>query len=113
MSMNILIEARRQVQVVKTGKISEQCIQFDAWQTRTQVTMQILNSTDPVSEFKDWVLSISEDRTVAVFAEDDDWNEGEPIGTKIENLGKEHVAEFDDWLKMCKAEGYEVSFHMI
>jgi hypothetical protein len=113
MSMNILIEARRQVQVLKTGKISEQRITFDTWQTRTQVTMQILNSTDPASVFKDWVLSISEDHTVAVFAEDDIWEEGDPIGTKVVSPGKEAEAEFDDWLKMCEEEGYEVSFSMI
>ena len=111
--MNILIDAQRQVQVIKTGKIIEQRIRFDAWETPTQVTMQILNSKDPASVFKDWVLTACEDHTVAVFAEDDVWEEGEPIGTKIENFGKEHVAEFESWLKMCEEEGFEVSFSMI
>jgi len=111
--MNILIEAQRQVQVLKTGKIIEQRIQFPAWQTPTTITQDIICSQHPASVFKGWVLSISEDQTVDVFAEDDDWEEGEPIGTKIENFGKEHVAEFDDWLKMCEEEGFEVSFSMI
>ena len=113
MSMNILIEARRQVQVVKTGRISEQCIRFDAWQTPTYVTQAIVISNRPASVYKAWVNVYAEDETVDVFAEDDPFGERDPIGTETFNASKEHVAEFDDWLKMCEAEGYEVSFHMI
>lgn len=113
MSMNILIEATRQVQVVKTGKITEQRIRFDAWQTPTTITQDIICSQHPASVYKGWVLSSSQDHTVAVFAEEDIWEEGEPIGTKIENFGKDHVAEFEEWLRWCEAEGFEVSFHMI
>ena len=113
MSMNILIEATREVQVVKTGKISEQCITFDAWQTPTTITQDIICSQHPASVYKAWVLSISEDQTVELFDEDDIWEEGDPIGVKVVNFGKEHVAEFEDWLKMCESEGFEVSFSMI
>lgn len=113
MSMNIFIEATRQVQVIKTGQITEQSIKWPAWQTPTSVTHDILNSADPADSYKAWVLTACEDYTVAVFAEDDIWEDGEPIGTKVVSPSKEHVAEFDDWLKMCEAEGYEVKFHMI
>ena len=113
MSMNIMIEGRRQVQVINTGKISEQRIIFNVWQTPTSITKEIIISRFPASVYKDWVLSISEDKTVEVFAEDDYYEERDPISTKIENFGKEHVAEFEDWLKMCESEGYDVSFHML
>ena len=111
--MNILIEARRQVQVVKTGKTSEQCITFDAWQTPTTITHDIVLSQHPASVYKAWVNVYAEDETVDVFAEDDPFEERDPIGTETFNASKEHVAEFDNWLKMCEEEGYEVSFHMI
>lgn len=113
MSMNILIEAWRQVQVVKTGKISDQRIRFDALQTPTTITMDIIRSQHPASIYKGWVLTGSEDQAVAVFDEDDIFEEGDPIGVKVVNFGKEHVAEFNTWLKMCESEGFEVSFHMI
>lgn len=114
MSMNILIEGLRQVQVIKTGKISEQRIQFDALQTPTKTTRDIINSSgNSAAVYKEWVLSTSEDQIVEVFAEDDLWEERDPIGTKIENFGKSHVAEFEEWLKMCEEEGFDVSFHMI
>jgi hypothetical protein len=113
MSMNILIEAQRQVQVLKTGAIREQSIRFDALQTPTTITQDILISRHPASVYKAWVLTQGEDETVAVFAEDDIWEEGEPIGTTIYNVAKEHVAGFNDWLKMCEEEGFEVSFSMI
>ena len=113
MSMNIFIEATRQVQVIKTGRITEQSMQFPAWQTPTTITQDIIHSQHPASVYKGWVLTVSEDHTVAVFAEDDIWEDGEPIGTKVVNDGKDHVAEFEEWLTMCEAEGFEVSFHMI
>jgi hypothetical protein len=113
MSMNIFIQATRKIQVIKTGRITEQSMNFSAWQTPTQVTMQILNSTDPAAEYRAWAQAASEDYTVAVFAEDDVWEEGEPIGTKTCNDGLQHANEFEQWLRMCEDEGYEVKFHMI
>jgi len=113
MSMNILIQATQQVQVIKTGKIRERRIQFSAWQTPTKITWDIVNSSKPADVYKDWILANTEDQTEAVFAETDIWEDGEPIGTKVVNLGKEHVAEFDDWLKMCEEEGFEVSFRVV
>lgn len=113
MSMNILIEATREVQVIKTGEITEQSIQFPAWQTPTTITQGIIHSQHPAAVYRAWVLTACEDYLEDVFAEDDLWEEGEPIGTKTVSPGKEHVAEFDDWLKWCETEGYEVEFHMI
>ena len=113
MSMNILIKATRQIQVIKTGRIEEQSIRFPAWQTPTQVTMEILKSVVPTDAYRAWVMSTSEDYTVAVFAEDDIWEDGEPIGTKTCNDGKIQAEVFDLWLKMCDEEGFEVSYGLI
>ena len=113
MSMNILIKGTREVRVISTGKLAVQSIEFSALQTPTTITLDILASNHPASIYKAWVLSFSEDETVDVFAEDDLWNEGEPIGTETFNVGKEHVAEFDNWLKMCFQEGYNVHYEMV
>ena len=48
-----------------------------------------------------------------MFAEDDLFEEGEPIGTKVFNAGKEHVEEFRAWIKDVEEEGFTVKFEMI
>lgn len=110
MSTNIHISAEREVQVIKTGKISKQSIKFSEWQTPTDVTYQIMAAEDKVQAYKDWVLSISEDVEEPVYADDDIFQEDEPIGTKTYNSGKEHVVELDAWLKEALEEGYDIEF---
>jgi hypothetical protein len=112
MSMNIYIRASREVRVVSTGKLAVQNIGFSAWQTPTTITQDIVISNYPASVYKAWVLSQGEDQVVQVFAEDDPWEERDPIGTEIYNVGKEHVARFEEWLEMCSQEGYEVHYEM-
>ena len=113
MSMNILIRASREVRVVSTGKLSTQSIEFPAWQTPTDVTQDIVISNHPASIYKAWVLSVSEDETVDVFAEGDPFEERDPIGVETYNAGKEHVARFEGWLEMCFQEGYDVHYEMV
>lgn len=109
MSTNIHFLGVREIQVVKTGKISTQEIHFDQRQTPTRVTWDIMESADKVQTYKDWVLrECSRDEEVPVYAEDDVFGEGDPVGVEIYNAGKEHLEEFDAWLKMCEEEGFEV-----
>ena len=110
MSTNIHISAEREVQVIKTGKISKQKIYFSEWQTPTDVTYKIMAAEDKVQAYKDWVLSISEDVEQPVYADDDIFQEDEPIGTETYNSGKEHVVELDAWLKDALEEGYDIEF---
>lgn len=110
MSTNIHFSASREIQVIKTGKISTQTIDFREWQTPTRVTWEIMRSEDPIQAYKDWILrECSHDEEEDVFEEDDIFGEGEPIGKRIYNAGKEHIAEFEEWLKMCAEEGYVVA----
>ena len=111
MSTNIHISAEREVQVIKTGKVSKQTIYFGEGQTPTDVTYQIMAAEDKVQAYKDWVLSISEDVEEPVYAEDDIFQEDEPIGTETYNSGKEHVAKLDAWLKEALEEGYDIEFY--
>lgn len=109
MSTNIHFIAHREVKVIKTGRVSVQEIQFDEFQTPTRVTHEIMASEDRPQAYKDWVLrECSIDEEFDVFAEDDIWEEREPVGKQIFNAGKEHIEKFDEWLKMCEEEGFEV-----
>jgi hypothetical protein len=117
MSMNILITAERKVTFKKKdGKRSGsvQTVEFNAIQTPTRVTKQILASKDPAQTYIDWVLAeCSQDRILPVFAEDDIWQVGEPVGTEIWNPGKEHVEEFKAWIAEVEENGFTVKFEMI
>jgi hypothetical protein len=100
--------AEREIIVVKTGQKRIQRINFDdVWQTPTIVTRELM-AGDPVQGYKDWILSRGRDEMVAVYAEDDYFEERAPVGTRIYNAAKEHVAEFEAWLEMCEEEGYTV-----
>lgn len=109
MSTNIHFMAVREVMVVKTGVITTQEIKFYTWQTPTQVTREIMESADRIQAYKDWVLrEWNRDEEVPVYAEDDIFGDGEPVGKEIFNAGKEHIARFEEWLKICDKEGYTV-----
>ena len=109
MSTNIHFVAQREIQVVKTGKTSIQEIKFNEWQTPTRVTWEIMDSSDRIQAYKDWILrECSRDEEFPVYAEDDVFGEGEPVGKEIYNAGKEHLEQFEEWLKMCDEEGYTV-----
>lgn len=109
MSTNIHFIATREVKVVKTNRVTTQEIKFNELQTPTRVTYEIKDSADPVQAYKDWVLrECSRDEEFDVFADDDIYQEREPIGKEVYNAGKEHIEKFDEWLKMCAEEGYEV-----
>ena len=117
MSMNIMITASRKVTFKKKngkrgGEI--QTIKFNEWQTPTHITHDILASKDPAQTYIDWILrDCSNDVEIPVFAEDDIWGEGEPVGTEIFNAGKEHVEEFRAWIKDAEENGFTVKCEMI
>jgi len=117
MSMNILITATRKVTFKKKngkrgGEI--QNVEFRALQTPTQITHDILASKDPAQTYIDWVLrDCSRDVVLSVFAPEDIWGEGEPVGTSVWNAGKEHVEEFRAWVNSVEEEGYTLKFEMI
>jgi hypothetical protein len=112
MSTNIHFVAGRKITFKKKngkrgGEI--QTIYFNVWQTPTRITREITASADPMQAYKDWILTeCSRDEEFPVYDDADIFGEGEPIGKKIYNAGKEHVAQFEEWLKMCDEEGYTV-----
>jgi hypothetical protein len=114
MSMNIMITATREITF--KNKAGNACTgdmfrYFNALQTPTQVTYDILASSDPVKTYTDWVLAeCSQDQISPVFADDDTFQEREPVGTEVWNAGKEHVEEFRAWIKEVEEKGYTIKF---
>ena len=117
MSMNILIFAERKITFKKkNGKRGSeiQTTRFNELQTPTEITKQILASNDPSQTYIDWVLrDCSHDNLEPVFAEDDIFQEGQPIATNVWNAGKWHVEQFRAWIKDVEDNGFTVKFEMI
>ena len=117
MSMNIFITAERKITFKKKdGKRSGsvQKVEFSTYQTPTRVTYDILESKDPAQTYIDWVLAeCSVDEEEPVFADDDIYGEGKPVGTAIYNAGKEHVEEFKAWIAQVEEDGFTLKFEMI
>lgn len=109
MSMNIQFFATREILVIKTNQRSTQAIKYKGiWQTPTDITYDIMGSQEPAETYKEWVMSMSQDVEEDVYADDDIWSEREPVGKRIYNAEKNHVAEFDEWITQCEAEGYTI-----
>ena len=110
MSTNLNIFAEREIEVVKTGSRQTQRVNYlYTWPTPTEVTKKIMQATDRKQEYIDWILYISEDEIVNVYAEDDHFEEN-PICTKVLNTGKEHINNFIKWCNYMEKEGYEIKF---
>jgi hypothetical protein len=109
MSINIQFIATREIKVVKTGKTDVQEISFPTYQTPTEVTFQIKNTVNPVQAYKDWVMQESQDEVMDIYAEDDLFEECDPVGTRTFNPDRDHCERFDTWLKEVEQEGYEVN----
>lgn len=116
MSMNVFITAQREITFKrKNGEIGTdiQAEKFSSWQTRTTVTHAILASNDPINAYCEYVLSLSEDEEEPVYDPDDVFCEKDPIGTRIYNASKEHIAEFKKWMHEMEEEGYTIKIEMI
>jgi hypothetical protein len=117
MSMNIYITATRKITFKKkNGKRSgdTQTVKFNAWQTPTVVSYGIIDSKEPRQAYVDWILrECSVDREFPVFADDDIFGDGEPVGVEIINEGKAHVEEFRAWINQVEEEGFTVNFEVI
>jgi hypothetical protein len=107
MSTNVKIIGTRHIQVIKTGHVTTQSVEFDTIQTPTTVTHMICSSGSPIQSYIDHVLANSHDETIDTFADDDFLCET-PIGKRVLNHGQEHVEELEEFLAMCDLEGFDV-----
>jgi len=108
--MNLYIFGTQECKVIETGEPFTRHSQFKTMQTPTEVTRKLLASEDVAQAYIDWVLSRGKDEQLPVYAENDYFRDGEPIGYKTVNWGKEHVADFKRWLTWMEEQGWDVHF---
>jgi len=85
MSMNIVIRGKREVIVKRTKKEEIQTYSFDAMQTPTEVTYEIMDSKDKIKSYREWACSV------------------DPY----------HGSVFNKWVKRMKEEGCEIEFSVV
>lgn len=112
MSMNVHIVGEREILIPSVNKKDIQRIRFGCVQTPTKVSYEILNSKNPIKEYKDWVLNRFKDEVENVYADDDIFCERDPIGTKIHNFGKFHIQELEEWISFVESDGYVIGLEV-
>ena len=116
MSMNVFITAQREVTFKrKSGELGTniQVEKFSAWQTPTDITYKILGSDDPINAYCEYILTLFQDKKGPVYDPDDVFCVKDPIGTRIYNPAKEHIAEFKKWMQEMEEEGYTINLELI
>ena len=116
MSMNVYIEAVRKITYRnKAGKrkTDTQRIKFNAVQTPSKVTYEILESADPAEAYREYIRSRSCVEQEPIYAADDIMCENEPIGYQDYDWTVEHLSKFDEWVRTVEEDGYTVEIGMI
>ena len=117
MSMNLHVAGVRTATVMVKGqpKTIPDRTDFDLWQTPTEVTRRILAHPtfgEQHAAYADWVRNqpcLRED--LPVYAPEDIFGDGPPIGTRRYDPAEEHLASLATWLHGCADEDFEVSFY--
>lgn len=115
MSMNIYIEAKREVIVTATGEKDFQWKRFDAWQTPTNVSYAIVNSDNPLESYVNWVKEVGEELVceIPVYAPDDFFCEGAPVSHETYDPAQEHIDDLNEWIDHVKSQHYEVILEVL
>ena len=109
MSMNVFLVAKQDA-VLANGKKFVHEVGIDLWQTPTKITKKIINSSDPLKVYTEWVKEISHDKKWPVYADDDFFCEREPISYEIVNDGKDHLKELNETIQTLISNGYELEW---
>lgn len=108
--MNILIYGEREIIIPAIDKQETQTKQVFVFQTPTEVSYEILESSDPIAVYCDYVLSVSEETTIDIYSVNDFFQECEPIGTETFHRGKDHIEELMQDIQSLKESGYKIKF---
>lgn len=105
------ILAIRDVLVLKTGIKESEIVRFDFWPWRPPVKIveRLMETENPLQSYKDWILSVSEDREAVVFDEYDQY----PIGKEFFNAGKKFISKLEDWIETKISQGYDITINDI
>ena len=105
MSMNAYIYAEYEVLNLKNKQKRTMQEPFDAWQTRTEDTYRFVRSDDPIKAYCDWVLSVSKEEQLELYAPEDILGEGPVVGYDTYHPGKDHIAELMGWVENMREIG--------
>lgn len=86
---------------------------FDCYQTPTEVSYHIIDVNDfdeRTKRYEEYVLSITSETEVNVYADDDYFGLKDPIGTRKEHFGKQHIKELHNFIRKYKEEGYSLEW---
>lgn len=110
MSMNIFIQAEREIYIPKIKQKDVQREIVEVWQTPTNVSYKIAAAVDPWATYAEWVLKNSKADMVDVYAKDDYFSERNPIGTREVHYGKEHLAKLRKTISALVKKGYTIQW---
>ena len=71
---------------------------FDLYQTPTKVTEELLKSDDVKSAYAEWSKQFDSEEMVNEYADDDVFQEREPVRTVSYSAYRVHVAQLEAWL---------------
>ena len=109
MSTNIHFLASREITVNRTGKTDTQTRHLQVWQSNSEETRKIMQSTDPVQGYVDWVIRrFDQDEQEPVYAEDDVFGQRDPVRFETYNPGRQHAAEFLRTVEELRADGWDI-----
>ena len=86
---------------------------FNAIQTPTNVTYEIVDSTDPAQAYIDYVKACSKPVKEPIYADGDIFGERDPIGFRDYDWTVEHIEEFRQWRESVERDSYTVKFEII
>lgn len=121
MSMNLYVKGTRKATVVVKGKkktITDR-IEFDLWQTPTEMTDEVFNlptTEQKVEAYIKWADSVCEPREKEVYDYNGQLDENlkyPVIGTEMVNPAQDHANEFREWLQHCDEGDFSVEFYAL
>ena len=96
--------------VNKTGKEFKHEVHIEL-RTTPNASRLILASPDVAEAYFEWILAHTHIYNVEIFADDDLFEEGDPIGVKVVNDGEDHVAEIKAAMAQCIEDGFEFEWY--
>lgn len=114
MSMNLYVEASREVIVVKTGKKEIETCEYELWQTPTNVTRKALARDNPIEVYRKWVQGVhTAEYKEPIYDEKllNDYDVEKVIGYKTISFGEQHLKELASWIERIQESGYEIKFY--
>jgi hypothetical protein len=112
MSMNVHLLAEREIWYKVNGEMKSDIQKefYDLIQTRTEESYAIVESDDPLAAYIKYAKQLGEDqqKEEPVYAEDDIFCVGEPIGYEMRNPTDYHVRDLQAWVDYKKSTGWEV-----